>query len=334
MISGSSRTIRPRSLDVTKKLQIRRVQDVIYKEGDETFSVSSAKQGTVQKVVVDKKKTFIPTPQTRKASGLDVKKDFKQPVNYIHFTNCTGAKVITDYDQYDLLHEDVEWMNEYNKNSKDRYPLNEDAMEALIDLFEKQAWLVTKKRLTALFPRQVDPSEEYTEQQAEEDAQERLNIRPKVAIQVYNYWKNKRLKYDKALMRKFQQPPPHEDNNPHIAFRQRVPETGRRVSYRNPKKNDPSGFQKMRVLRKDFEKLIEIIDAVKERESLKRDLHLINTEVNDKKLEAVLPARVKEAAAVKPLLFSDIPKCPSQRKPIEVRNHVRKRREPSYKKHK
>mmetsp|Transcript_4483 Transcript_4483/g.6706 ORF Transcript_4483/g.6706 Transcript_4483/m.6706 type:complete len:501 (+) Transcript_4483:90-1592(+) len=320
----TSRAIRPRNLDVTKKLQIRRVEDVTFKEGDATISVSTANRGTVQKVV-ESKKTFIPVPETKKVSNIIVKKEFKQPLRYIHFTNCTGAKIITEHDQYDLLQDDIEWMNQFNqKNPKERYPLNEDAMEAMIDLFEKQAWLVTKR---------VDPSIDYPLTQALTDAAEHLSIRAKIAEKVYTYWKTKRLKLDKALMRKFQQPPPLEDNNPHIAFRQRVPETGRRMSCRNPKKNDRAGFDKMKVLRKDFNRLLQIVDQMRDRETLKRDLHLIDTEILDKKLEGVITTKLKESKEVKGLLVSKLPKCPAHRKVVEI-FRSRKRDKPHYRRHK
>mmetsp|Transcript_11199 Transcript_11199/g.18287 ORF Transcript_11199/g.18287 Transcript_11199/m.18287 type:complete len:545 (+) Transcript_11199:82-1716(+) len=308
-----TRNIRPRNLDVTKKLPIRRVQDVIFKEGGKIFSASSVSKGAA-KEVSSSKKAFIPTPQVQKVKpGFKIRKEFKQPVHYLHFTNCTGAKVITEHDRYDLLQDDMEWLKKFNKNINGY--LSEDDLELLMDFFEKQAWVVTK---------QVDPSGAYPLSQATADVVERLGpSRAKFAEHVYMHWKGQRMKLDKALMRKFQKPPPHDDSNPHVAFRLRVPETGRRVSYRNPKKNDHAGYQKMRVLRKDFDRLMEIIEHAREREHLKRNSHLIDSEIFDRRLLSALPTKIKDDPVVKSLLVACVPKCPTQRRTMETH---RKRR--------
>uniref|UniRef100_A0A7S2TJD0 Enhancer of polycomb-like protein n=1 Tax=Lotharella oceanica TaxID=641309 RepID=A0A7S2TJD0_9EUKA len=318
-----SRTIRPRNLDVSKKLQIRRVQDVTFKDGDETISVTHAARGTVQKVV-ESKKTFIPTPKVQIVSETTgVKKEFKQPVNYIKFANCTGAKVITEHDQYDLLQDDIEWMHKYNaENVKDRYPLNEDLLEALIDMYEKQAWLNSKHNSGQDQGNKADPRKDYPAERAVQDA-EALGVRAKAAEKVYEHWVEKRLRLDKALMRKFQQPPPHDDTNPHVAFRLRQPE-GRRASARfSRRQNDSQGLDKMKCLRRDFERLLEILDNVKEREIMKRDMHLLDTEIADKKLEATLPAKIKDDAEVKPYMVSKVPKC-AIRKETATRDHKKR----------
>mmetsp|Transcript_39307 Transcript_39307/g.65902 ORF Transcript_39307/g.65902 Transcript_39307/m.65902 type:complete len:168 (-) Transcript_39307:1291-1794(-) len=130
-----TRNIRPRNLDVTKKLPIRRVQDVIFKEGGKIFSASSVSKGAA-KEVSSSKKAFIPTPQVQKVKpGFKIRKEFKQPVHYLHFTNCTGAKVITEHDRYDLLQDDMEWLKKFNKNINGY--LSEDDLELLMDFFRK-----------------------------------------------------------------------------------------------------------------------------------------------------------------------------------------------------
>jgi hypothetical protein len=124
-------------------------------------------------VKVEAAKNYIPTPMIKLAKALaGTTKKFVKPDHYLHFTNRTGAKMVTAFDQYDLLKCDVDWMNKYNTtNEKERYVLTEDALEAIIDLFEKQSYLVTQE---------IDPGFCYSVNQAQQDALDHLNIRGKV----------------------------------------------------------------------------------------------------------------------------------------------------------
>lgn len=60
---------------------------------------------------------------------------------------ASGSGIITEYDNYDLLHEDLEWFKEYmaSYEAEDDHPTpTDDTMEKLIDMFEKETGKLTR----------------------------------------------------------------------------------------------------------------------------------------------------------------------------------------------
>jgi hypothetical protein len=108
------------------------------------------------------------------------------------------------YESYDLLLEDVEWINE-------RKICSESDVERAVDAFEKATGRLTK---------QFDCRSVFSAQDAMNLA-EKIGIAPQVAAEIYQYWVDKRNTLGKALLRRFQDAPHHDDHSPYVAFRPR-----------------------------------------------------------------------------------------------------------------
>jgi hypothetical protein len=65
-----------------------------------------------------------------------------------------GTGLINHLDRYDLLREDIEWLQLHNATAEQRRPplpqMNEEDMERLIELFEKEAGKITMVRAHSL----------------------------------------------------------------------------------------------------------------------------------------------------------------------------------------
>lgn len=157
----------------------------------------------------------------------------------------------------------------------------------MIDLFEREAGKITSNGIRAdlmSIEDKITPRKEFPLVRAIVVAAQVIHVRSKVLEPVYEYWMDKRRRLGKALMRQFQEPPPRGNTDPHVAFRLRT--EGRRISKRNPRKDDHSGYFKMQYLRKDFDKLLHIVENVQIREQLKRESALMSIAIFDAKLQA------------------------------------------------
>ena len=210
---------------------------------------------------------------------------FGPPLHYIKFHQATPASLYSAYDHYDLLHDDVDWMHNYNQaataTSADN-KLNEDSLEALIDLFEKDAGVITLRGELMSSDEKVDVSKFYTLARAITSAATTLHLKGKPVEAVYHYWINKRKQWGKALVRIFQEPPPKGNTDPHVAFRPRT--EGRRISKRNPRKDDFSAYNKMRLLSRDFARVLDILDVLTAKETDKREHHLLSAQIWDERM--------------------------------------------------
>jgi hypothetical protein len=175
--------------------------------------------------------------------------------------------LINQLDRYDLLMEDLEWLASYNASAEAKRPpgptMSEDDLERMIDLFEKEAGKITTTGMRAelMSPEEkILPRDDFPVVRAIVCAATFLHVRTKIVEPAYEYWCMKRMKLGKALMRQYQEAPPRGNVDPHVAFRLRT--EGRRISKRNPRKDDQSGYQKMHYLKRDFVKLVDIIDSV------------------------------------------------------------------------
>jgi len=147
--------------------------------------------------------------------------------------------------------------------------LDAETLEMLINLFEREAFVLTP---------QVNCSDEVPLSAAIAIASSRGIKSGRHVEGVYRYWIEKRKRIGKALMRQFQQPPPVEDPSPFIAFRPRQPQ--RRISHRNPRKNDAMAFDKIRFIQRDFKRLLDVLDVMLQRETMKRDSVSLMVEVS------------------------------------------------------
>ena len=98
------------------------------------------------------------------------------------------------------------------------------------------------------------------------------SIRYAVFQLVYNYWREKRERWQKPILRRLQPPPPVNDTNPYNVFRPR--EKAHRLHTRRMQRreNNVQSFEKLRQVRRNLDQAKTILEALIKREEKKRDV--------------------------------------------------------------
>jgi len=266
-----------------------------------------------------------------------------QPVNhYIKSHLTTGASLMADDAHYDLKHDDEEWLQQYNAEKKPL--LTKDDLENLLDLFEVEAGklVVRLADMTLMSSEErLDPSARiFTLAHALFLAASRLNLRHSGVESVYQYWLTRRRHKGNSLMRYFEEPPPRGNTDPHVAFRPRA--EARRISKRNPRKDDATAFIKMKQLRRDFFKLVGILEQVERREKLKLEFLRAEVQIFDDSISKSLQGQqllsakreslTAEQADLLSLMKSPLPPCNYDRQEAVAAEAARKKAVSSRKK--
>lgn len=193
----------------------------------------------------------------------------------------------------------MDWLAEVRKSEglEDDPIASEKCMEDLINLFERE----TGKGTTS-----YDPSEWFTKEDARNAAVMSLDIRGEFTDLVYDYWVQKRATLGKALLRQFQEYPNIDDPSPHVAFRPR--ERERRVSVRNPRKNDWNSYDKLSTLHNDVKNVGNLMDFIITRENFKRNQQYLEAEAFDEKLKLMLQHKKKHMKVLGSLCESSLPR--------------------------
>ncbi len=101
------------------------------------------------------------------------------------------------------------------------------------------------------------------------------------AAEVYAFWTGKRAKLKKPLLRRFWAPTSSTDNNPHHTFR---PHEKQGYKLRRTRRNDTEAFKKLKALQTDMLTAMTLLQTVREREAIKRDLVAVRADVCDQTL--------------------------------------------------
>lgn len=262
--------MRERAINIKQKLGIVNTVDMTEEEKEEA--------GLIEIIKEEKpKKPAIPIPPIYEVAdyATQVYVPWRPPEHYIKFFTNIGADILTEFDYYELQKEDIEWLNAFTEaqaksRAAGRVPDKRD-MEKSIELFERESFEIAKG---------MDPTADFPIIMATQLCQDQLGLKGKFVESLYEYWKAKRKRLKKSLMRQYQLPPSLA--GPHHAF---VPRTmGRRSSTRNPRKNEPSSYCKMRYLKKDFEDVLDVLQLMRKREIYKRHGCLIEIEDFDHQL--------------------------------------------------
>lgn len=213
---------------------------------------------------VDKKARIeLPVPEIHDVPGYEERlgATFKPPSNYIRRRNLSVQEE-EERVEYDLRYEDMEWLRthpRFGERADPRERLDEDSLEKMIDLMEKDAGSLGRM---------------ITQKQAEQTLSVRMpqlrkDILFKVLPDVYTYWVQARQRLKKPLLRRFWPVTSVQDTNPHNVFRPREKE---RYKLRRHRRNDMDSYNKLRALMFDLVKVRELTENVRQREQLKRHL--------------------------------------------------------------
>ncbi|KAL2928150.1 Enhancer of polycomb-like protein 2 [Bienertia sinuspersici] len=278
-------SFRPRPLDIHKKLPIVKS----FKDFEDDDTPTSTRNSQLFRLVepenevhhVPSKKTAdeIPTPEFVVVDTYerDYSPSFCQPTSYIR---ARGARAeLGEFIEYDLDNEDEDWLQELNKDKKILMPEKLEnllfKLEVLDHKARERAGIITPtlgSSIPVLLP--IDAAAEALQSQS---------IKSAVLESVYWYWKKKREKWQKPILRRLQPPPPVNDTNPYNVFRPR--EKAHRLHTRRMQRreNNVQSFEKLRQVRRNLDQAKTILEALIKREEKKRDV--METEVSLQRIQ-------------------------------------------------
>ncbi|SOS80284.1 conserved Plasmodium protein, unknown function [Plasmodium sp. gorilla clade G1] len=199
---------------------------------------------------------------------------FEKPSHYIRYElykdQVTGIKLSDgSIIHYDLLKEDEIFLE--GLNSYLNIHVNDESFSKLIDKFEK---------LTG----NSDNKEEINFKEALKAASDlKINYKSNVIKDIYTYWKNKRKKLGRPLLRMFWNN--SQNSLPHYSvFRPRVKE---KMTLRKHKKKNSEIIIKMQELIQDFRRLDRILRKIKQRDEKKLLLLQLNAILFDQRINEI-----------------------------------------------
>jgi len=205
---------------------------------------------------------FIPTPEVIHIGDMAAydrlyAPNYKVPRQLIHMQPFTMEQDIPDYD---MDSEDERWLAAHRKNLN----IDELKFEEMMDRLEKNSGhsVVTQAEAKVLLKEDDD-----------------------LIIAVYDYWLNKRLRTQQALIPTVKTEAhrgSNSNNNPYLAFRRRT----EKMQTRKNRKNDESTYEKMVKLKRDLSRAVTLLELVKRRENSKRELLQLTVDIFEKRYQA------------------------------------------------
>ncbi|KAJ4804169.1 Enhancer of polycomb-like protein [Rhynchospora pubera] len=273
--------VRPRPLDINKKIPIlKNIKDF---EDDDLptrprlqFEVEpEVPKAPTKKVNAQE----IPTPQFDLVDTYerDYSRTFSQPTSYIR---ARGARTeIGEFVEYDLDNEDEDWLDEFNTERKSISSEKLEMMLFKLEILDHKA----RERTGLIIPTFSAPIPVVLKLDSALEAFQNSSIRHSVIQSVYNYWKSKRERWQKPILRRLQPPPPVNDTNPYNVFRPR--EKAHRLHTRRMQRreNNVLSFERLRLVRRNLDQAKAVIEALIKREEKKREV--MDCEVNLQRIQ-------------------------------------------------
>ncbi|XP_013676812.2 uncharacterized protein LOC106381455 isoform X1 [Brassica napus] len=279
-------SFRPRPLDIHKKLPIlKSFKDF---EDDDTptsttrnsqlLRIASSSSVDVENEVVlaqvqhpvpsKKLASEIPTPQFVVVDTYerDYLATFGQPASYLR---ARGARSeLGEFVEYDLDNEDDDWLYDFYKDNKELSPEMLESIIFKLEVLDHK----TRERAGVITPTLGSPVHVLLQLDAAIEALQSLSINYGVFQDIFNYWKDKRKRWQKPVLRRLQPPPPVNDTNPYNVFRPR--EKAHRLHTRRMQRreNNVQSFEKLRQVRRNLDQAKTILEALIKREEKKRDV--------------------------------------------------------------
>ncbi|KAB1212751.1 Enhancer of polycomb-like protein 1 [Morella rubra] len=199
----------------------------------------------------------IPTPQYVVVDTYerDYSRTFSQPTSYLR---GRGARAeLGEFVEYDLDNEDEDWLQDFNKERK---MLTSEKLEGLVfklEVLDHKA----RERAGVITPTLGSPIPVLLQLDAAIEALQAHSVRYAVLQSVYSYWREKRERWQKPILRRLQPPPPVNDTNPYNVFRPR--EKAHRLHTRRMQRreNNVQSFEKLRQVRRNLDQAKTILEA-------------------------------------------------------------------------
>lgn len=287
-------SFRPRPLDIHKKLPI--VKSVKDFEDDDVPTTTTTTSSTrnlhlfrlpsdipdtteVHQIPTKKVAAEIPTPQYVVVDTYerDYSRTFSQPTSYLR---GRGARAeLGEFIEYDLDNEDDDWLQEFNNERKTLPPEKFEFLIFKLEVLDHKA----RERAGVITPTLGSPIPVLLQFDAAIEALQVQSFRYAVLQSVYSYWKEKRERWQKPILRRLQPPPPVNDTNPYNVFRPR--EKAHRLHTRRMQRreNNVQSFEKLRQVRRNLDQAKTILEALIKREEKKREI--METEVSLQRIQ-------------------------------------------------
>ncbi|KAH7515236.1 hypothetical protein FEM48_Zijuj10G0005500 [Ziziphus jujuba var. spinosa] len=210
---------------------------------------------------------------------------------FLNFLQFSARAELGDFVEYDLDNEDEDWLQDLNRDRK-VLPPDKFLFESLLfklEVLDHKA----RERAGVITPTLGSPIPVLLQLDAATEALLALSIRYAVIQSVYNYWKEKRERWQKPILRRLQPPPPVNDTNPYNVFRPR--EKAHRLHTRRMQRreNNVQSFEKLRQhnqneelnfqVRRNLDQAKTILETLIKREEKKREV--METEVSLQRIQ-------------------------------------------------
>ncbi|KAI8531915.1 hypothetical protein RHMOL_Rhmol11G0173100 [Rhododendron molle] len=268
-------SFRPRPLDIHKKLPI--VKSVKEFEDDETptstrnsqiMRLAAEADTEVPQVPSKKVASEIPTPEFVVVDTYerDYSRTFSQPTSYLR---ARGARAeLGEFVEYDVDNEDEDWIQEFNEEKELLTPEIFETALFKLEILDHKA----RERAGIITPTLGSPVPVLLQFDAAAEALLPLSIEYGISQCIYDYWKEKRERWQKPILRRLQPPPPSNDTNPYNVFRPR--EKAHRLHTRRMQRreNNVQSFEKLRQVRRNLDQAKTLLEALIKREEKKREV--------------------------------------------------------------
>ncbi|KAG5525635.1 hypothetical protein RHGRI_032070 [Rhododendron griersonianum] len=200
-------SFRPRPLDIHKKLPI--VKSVKEFEDDETptstrnsqiMRLAAEADTEVQQVPTKKVASEIPTPEFVVVDTYerDYSRTFSQPTSYLR---ARGARAeLGEFVEYDVDNEDEDWIQEFNEEKELLTPEIFETALFKLEILDHKA----RERAGIITPTLGSPVPVLLQFDAAAEALLPLSIEYGISQCIYDYWKEKRERWQKPILRRLQ----------------------------------------------------------------------------------------------------------------------------------
>eukprot|EP00249_Psilotum_nudum_P021122 c27981_g1_i1 orf=317-1828(-) len=263
-------SFRPRPLDIHKRLPI--VKSIKDLDNDEPALVSRTalhghsicnSDNEVQSTSI--KRSEIPTPQFEVVESYeqDYACTFVQPPSYVRGRGARSES--TEFVEYDLDDEDQDWLQQFNNEWNILSPERFEWMLYKLELLDHKARERAGGTIGA-------PTFVLLQQGEAVEILRSQTSRSAVASAAYEYWKAKRERWQKPILRGLQPPPLVNDTNPFNVFRPREKAHRPHTRRMQRRENDVQSFLKLRQVRYNLDQARAILGVILKREAKKREV--------------------------------------------------------------
>ncbi|KDD76451.1 hypothetical protein H632_c221p0 [Helicosporidium sp. ATCC 50920] len=228
--------------------------------------------------------TEIPIPGVTRVPSYetDYLPSWRERNTYIREHGGTGY---TDslFVEVDLDSDDEDWLENFNGHE---FPprLPDDMFELLLWKLEVSNAAATDRALSLAGATPAErmsfaacsTTDHLPREEALQMLEESCSVRDTIRVTVYDYWLQKRQQLGQPILRRLQAPTPPNDNNPYNVFRPR--ERVNRPQTRRRRENNDESLEKLRMIRENITRALDLFEYLVKRENRKRDLVFMETD--------------------------------------------------------